>query len=207
MYINNASDKENTKLKKMYFALGIFEIFSFVTLLNVSVFNSLFFNFTTEMVSNIFYIINVMLTLAMAISYFKMKPKWCGIVFSAKVLRSVVSLVFNAFEGELDLFSVSTVIYIAECLLISYMFLAYDVPKIKPLCFLTMLLTVSGTLIDSASRILEAFEKDVILIIIVSIITEFGSLAFTVAIMCLLLKTIQFERTKNITQTENQIEN
>lgn len=200
-------DKENIKIKKLYFILGIFELFTFVTLLNVSVFNALLFNFTTEMVNNMFYIINLLLTLALAISYFKMKPSWCGTIYFINALRTVVALTVNAFQGELTFFSTSSLIYIAECLMIAYMLLASEPKNQKTLCSLIMLSVVSGTLISSASTMMKAVEKEELMIIITSAVSELFNVVTNIVIMMILIKIIRFENSKRIPQYENQIEN
>lgn len=191
---NYPENTENLKIKKMYFALGIFEIFSFVTLFNVKLISAFLTGFSANLYGNLSYIITILITVGMIISYFKMKPKWCAILFFANALLITGSLISDIFGGKLEIDSVSTVLNIAVHFLLSYELFTYRFKNKKLFYILIMALTVIEPLFYLVSEFIKGIVTKNIIIIITFVASTMFTLSISVLKKHLLLKIISYEK-------------
>ncbi len=191
---NLPESKDTIRTKKFYFTLGILEVFNLVSFLNLKVAGTFIFNFDTDITENLFYILNMLLTLALTISYFKMKPKWCGIIFLARSIRLSATLISDVLKGEAELSSVATVLSIIILSLLAYGFLSQK--EINHCLFYSLIitLTVLNTILASISDILEAISAQKLIVAITLALSLFFNLALSLAEKILLSKIIFYEK-------------
>ena len=189
---NLTESKDTIRTKKFYFILGILQVFNLMSLFNIRVAGAFIFDINAGITENLLYTLNLLLYLALTIGYFKMKPKWCGIIFSTHCIRLSATLILDILKGEANFSSIATVLSILIFSLLAYGFLSKK--EVNHRLFYSLIITLTVLNTPSISNILEAISSQNLIIAITFALSSILTLAISLAENILLSKIIFYEK-------------